>query len=108
MLLAPTITRRLIERFVQRQPAMAAMTSTEYPALSTLTAREVEVLTLIARGLSSTELASRLVVAESTVKTHVARIFDKLDLRERAQAVIVAYESGIVHIGEVDGHTRPE
>jgi DNA-binding NarL/FixJ family response regulator len=96
MLLAPAITRRLIERFVRRQPTTAATQR----ALSTLTAREVDVLTLIARGLSNAEIASELVVSESTVKTHVARIFDKLELRDRAQAVIVAYESGIVQIGE--------
>ena len=96
MLLAPAITRRLIERFARRQP----MTPIGYPALSTLTEREVEVLTLIGRGLSNAEIASQLVVAESTVKTHVARIFDKLELRDRAQAVIVAYESGIVQIGD--------
>lgn len=97
MLLAPAITRRLIERFARRRPAAAP---SGYPALSTLTEREVEVLTLIGRGLSNAEIASELVVAESTVKTHVARIFDKLELRDRAQAVIVAYESGIVRIGD--------
>jgi len=100
MLLAPAITCRLIERFARRQPTMATTTPRGYPALSALTAREVDVLTLIGRGLSNTEIASELVVAESTVKTHVARIFDKLELRDRAQAVIVAYESGIVQIGE--------
>jgi DNA-binding NarL/FixJ family response regulator len=100
MLLAPAITRRLIERFARRRPATAATAPSGYPALSTLTEREVEVLALIARGLSNTEIASELVVAESTVKTHVARIFDKLELRDRAQAVIVAYESGIVQISD--------
>lgn len=95
MLLAPAITRRLIERFARRPaPALRG-----YPTLSSLTPRELDVLSLIARGLSNTEIASELVVSESTVKTHVARIFDKLELRDRAQAVIVAYESGIVQIG---------
>ena len=95
MLLAPAITRRLIERFVRRRPTIEAT----HDSLSTLTPREVDVLSLIARGLSNAEIASDLVVSESTVKTHVARIFDKLELRDRAQAVIVAYESGIVQIG---------
>jgi DNA-binding NarL/FixJ family response regulator len=91
-LLAPSITRRLIERFAH--PRAAPSTSQE--ALSSLTPREAEVLTLIARGLSNTEIACALVLSEATVKTHVARIFAKLEVRDRAQAVVLAYESGLV------------
>jgi DNA-binding NarL/FixJ family response regulator len=91
-LLAPSITRRLISRFVAQQPRPAASTA----SLSALTAREREVLVMIARGLSNTEIAATLVVSETTVKTHVGRIFAKLDVRDRAQAVIAAYEHGLV------------
>ncbi len=93
-LLAPSITRRLVERFAR--PAAPAVS---HRALSTLTAREVEVLTLIARGLSNAEIAATLFVSEATVKTHVARILPKLGLRDRAQAVVLAYESGLVQPG---------
>jgi DNA-binding NarL/FixJ family response regulator len=96
MLLAPAITRRLIERFVRPQPA----TSAAHQSLGTLTGREVEVLKLVARGLSNAEIAAALVVSEPTVKTHVGRIFHKLGLRDRAQAVAVAYETGVVQVGE--------
>lgn len=89
-LLAPSITRRLIEEFA-RQPAREPP-----PDLADLTPREVEVLTLIARGLSNAEIAESLVVSEATVKTHVARILMKLDCRDRVQAAIAAYESGLV------------
>ena len=91
-LLAPTITRRLVERFA-RPP-----TSLETPpgALASLTAREGEVLGLVARGMSNAEIAAALFVAEATVKTHVAAILSKLDLRNRAQLVVFAYESGVV------------
>jgi DNA-binding NarL/FixJ family response regulator len=91
-LLAPSITRRLIERFakVDQPPAMAQQ------ALSTLTPREAEVLKLLARGLSNGEIATALIVSEATVKTHVARILSKLGLRDRVQAVVFAYESGVV------------
>jgi DNA-binding NarL/FixJ family response regulator len=93
-LLAPSITRRVIEEFVRRPvPAPAA------DGLDELTAREHEVLTLIARGMSNAEIASQLVVSETTVKTHVARILMKLDLRDRVQAVVLAYESGLVQPG---------
>ncbi|SFF87968.1 DNA-binding response regulator, NarL/FixJ family, contains REC and HTH domains [Actinoplanes philippinensis] len=88
-LLSPSVTRRLIEEFSAR-PAPRART------MPALTARETEVLTLIAGGLSNAEIAATLVVAEETVKTHVGRIFTKLDLRDRAQAVIAAYEAGLV------------
>jgi DNA-binding NarL/FixJ family response regulator len=94
-LLAPSITRRLIERFVRRDAA-AAMPRRE---LQSLTGREREVLMLLARGLSNSELATRLHLSEATVKTHVARILSKLDLRDRVQAVVLAYESGLVQPG---------
>ena len=94
-LLAPSITRRLIERFVRRDHA-AAMAPRE---LSALTVREREVLVLVARGLSNAELADRLHLSEATVKTHVARILSKLDLRDRVQAVVLAYETGLVQPG---------
>jgi DNA-binding NarL/FixJ family response regulator len=93
-LLAPSITRRLIEDFARRPPATAAPV-----ALADLTRRELEVLGLIARGLSNADIARELVVGDATVKTHVARIFAKLDLHDRAQAVVVAYESGLVQPG---------
>jgi DNA-binding NarL/FixJ family response regulator len=93
-LLAPAITQRLIERFVARpSPDEAA------PALAELSAREFEVLRLLARGLSNAEIAGALVVGEATVKTHVARILRKLDLRDRVQVVVFAYETGLVEPG---------
>jgi DNA-binding NarL/FixJ family response regulator len=93
-LLAPSITRRLVERFavsehVPSQPAI-------HRDLATLTPRELEVLTLMGHGLSNAELARELTLSEATVKTHVARIFAKLSLRDRAQAVVLAYETGLV------------
>ncbi|GLZ76735.1 DNA-binding response regulator [Actinorhabdospora filicis] len=88
-LLAPTITRRLVARFAR--PALAPS-----PSLAALTPREVEVLELLARGLSNAELAARLYLSEATVKTHVARILAKLGLRDRVQAVVAAYEAGLV------------
>jgi DNA-binding NarL/FixJ family response regulator len=90
-LLSPSITRRLIEEFASR-PAPS-----ERPAaLDGLTARELEVLKLVARGLSNREIAKELYVSEATAKTHVGRILQKLDLRDRVQAVVLAYESGLV------------
>jgi DNA-binding NarL/FixJ family response regulator len=94
-LLAPTVTRRLIAEFARRAPA--APRSAE---LEELTDREREVLVLMARGLSNAEIASALFVAETTVKTHVGRVLHKLRLRDRAQAVVVAYESGLVQPGD--------
>lgn len=88
-LLAPSITRRLIEAFSQRAPAVAVST------LADLTPREIEVLTLLAEGLSNAEIAQRLYVGEATVKTHVARVLTKLGVRDRVQAVVVAYRSGL-------------
>jgi DNA-binding NarL/FixJ family response regulator len=90
-LLAPSVTRRLIEDFTRRPSAFA-----KPPPLRGLTERETEVLSLIAQGLSNQEIAAHLLVAEQTVKTHIGRILGKLGLRDRAQAVIVAYESGLV------------
>ncbi|GAA1783603.1 response regulator transcription factor [Luedemannella flava] len=96
-LLSPSITRRLVERFAADEPDAPAATHRE---LAALTPRELEVLTLLGRGLSNTELARRLTLSEATVKTHVARIFAKLSLRDRAQAVVLAYETGLVSPGE--------
>jgi DNA-binding NarL/FixJ family response regulator len=93
-LLAPPVTRRLIEEFAKRPDA-----SPPPPAMGELTEREREVLVCMARGLSNQEIAGELFVAETTVKTHVGRILQKLDLRDRAQAVVLAYESGLVHPG---------
>jgi DNA-binding NarL/FixJ family response regulator len=92
VLLAPTITRRLIEAFVSRPPAGGSTP----PRLAELTERELEVLRHIARGLSNSEIAASLVVSETTVKTHVNRILSKLDLRDRTQAAVLAYETGLV------------
>jgi DNA-binding NarL/FixJ family response regulator len=96
-LLAPAITQRLIERFVARPPLEEVA-----PALSELSTRELEVLRLVARGLSNAEIAVQLVIGEATVKTHVARVLQKLDLRDRVQAVVLAYESGLVEPGAYD------
>jgi DNA-binding NarL/FixJ family response regulator len=93
-LLAPAITRRLIEDFARRPRPSARP-----PAMEELTPRELEVLCLIARGSSNADIARELVVSDATVKTHVARIFSKLDLHDRAQAVVLAYESGLVQPG---------
>ena len=98
-LLAPAVTRGVIEEFARRTPAAAAQPRPEPPALQELTAREREVLELLARGLSNPEICERLVVSEATTKTHVARILQKLSLRDRIQAVIYAYETGLVEPG---------
>ena len=92
-LLAPSVTRRVIEEFVRRPPESVR---TAPPELAELTARELEVLKLIARGLANAEIAKELFVSETTVKTHVAHILMKLKLRDRVQAVVFAYESGLV------------
>jgi DNA-binding NarL/FixJ family response regulator len=91
-LLAPSITRRLVERFAKPEPRE----SPSHRDLAALTPREREVLTLIAQGLSNVEIAGRLFLSEATVKTHVARILAKLGLRDRVQAVVVAYETRLI------------
>ncbi len=96
-LLAPAITRRVIEEFVRRPPDRPREAP---PAVAELTPREREVLTLMARGHSNAEIAEQLVVSETTVKTHVAHVLMKLGLRDRVQAVVFAYESGLVEPGE--------
>ncbi|WP_194906914.1 response regulator [Catenulispora rubra] len=104
-LLAPSITRRLVEKFAAPggDPASApTRTPAIHRDLAALTPREREILALMGRGLSNTELAARLVLSEATVKTHVAHIFTKLSLRDRAQAVVVAYETGLVAPGDED------
>ena len=98
-LLAPSVTRRLLDRFADRLPPVS---QERHTALRDLTERETEVLTLIARGLSNREIADRLVLAEPTVKTHVSHVLDKLELRDRAQAVVLAYEAGLIRPGSVD------
>jgi DNA-binding NarL/FixJ family response regulator len=98
-LLAPGMTRRLIEAFVAQERA-AAPAVTEGDELEELTPREREVLTLVARGLSNAEIADELVLSLLTAKTHAARLFSKLDARDRAQLVVLAYETGLVVPGE--------
>ena len=93
-LLAPSITRRLIAEFARRPPL-----SDKPDRMQELTARELEVLRLLARGLSNAEIAGELFVSDATVKTHVTRILMKLDLRDRVQAVVAAYESGLIQPG---------
>jgi len=103
VLLAPPITRRLVEQFVRRPPP----DQDRPPSLHALTAREVEVLKLIAHGLSNTEIAAALFLGEATVKTHVNRVLTKLGLRDRVQAVVLAYETGLVAPGgdQTPSHT---
>ena len=94
-LLAPSITRRLVEQFVRRPPPGVSVP----PALEELTERERDVLRRLARALSNAEIAAELVVSEATVKSHVNRILTKLNLRDRAQAIVLAYETGLVEPG---------
>lgn len=94
-LIAPTVTRRLIEEFCK----LPSPSGSRPAALADLTEREVEVLAMVGRGMSNAEIAHELVVAETTVRTHVSRLLTKLDLRDRAQAVVVAYESGLIRPG---------
>jgi DNA-binding NarL/FixJ family response regulator len=94
-LLAPSVTRRLIEAYVRDHPP----TTPPAPGLDELTPREREILILVARGLSNAEIAGQLVLSPLTVKTHVARVLDKLNLRDRIQAVVLAYETGIIRPG---------
>jgi DNA-binding NarL/FixJ family response regulator len=93
-LLAPGITRRMIAEFAKRPVPQ------EEPALADLTSRELEVLTLIARGRSNAEIGAELFISDATVKTHVKRVLAKLDLRDRVQAVVLAYETGLVQPGD--------
>jgi DNA-binding NarL/FixJ family response regulator len=104
-LLSPVITRRVIEEFVRRPPA----TRTPPPELSELTTRELEMLRYVARGLSNAEIAKEAFVSETTVKTHIAHILMKLRLRDRVQAVVYAYENGVVAPGGAgsDAPTAP-
>ena len=95
-LLAPALTRRLIEHFIRRPPPGAIAPR----GLETLTERELDVLTLLARGMSNTEIASALFLGEATIKTHIGRVLQKLGLRDRVQAVVFAYESGLIQPGE--------
>ena len=89
-LLAPALTRRLVDRYTADRPPVTAL------SLDRLTSRELEVLRLVARGLSNAEIAGQLFIGETTVKTHVARVLMKLGLRDRVQAVVLAHESGLV------------
>ena len=95
-LLAPAVTRRLISEFARIRPPAATAATPAPAALAALTPRETEVLRLVAEGLSNPEIAARLVVTEETVKTHVSRVLTKLGLHGRTQAVVAAYESGLV------------
>jgi DNA-binding NarL/FixJ family response regulator len=97
-LLAPALTRRLIEEFITRP----RLTSTLPATMADLSERELEVFRHLARGLSNTEIASQLFVSQGTVKTHVTRILTKLGLRDRVQAVVLAYETGLVRPGQID------
>jgi DNA-binding NarL/FixJ family response regulator len=99
-LLAPSITRRLVERFALGDSSPPVMRR----ELSSLSPRELEVLRLLARGLSNAELATELTLSEATIKTHVARILAKLQLRDRVQAVVLAYETGLASPGHRPGH----
>jgi DNA-binding NarL/FixJ family response regulator len=96
-LLAPSVTRRLLDTFAHRLPRGGGSSA----AVSDLTQRELEVLGLLAAGRSNAEIAAELFVSETTVKTHVSRVLMKLDLRDRVQAVVFAYENGIVEPGKV-------
>ena len=97
--IAPSTTRRLLEHFAPLLPAPAGQAGTTPTLLSSLTEREREVLVAMARGRSNAEIAADLVVSEATVKTHVGRVLAKLDVRDRVQAVVLAYESGLVRPG---------
>ena len=99
-LLAPAVTRRLVSEFARLRPTLPHRPD----ALAELTPRETEVLRLVAEGLSNAEIAERLVVSDETVKTHVSRVLTKLDLRDRTQAVVVAYETGLVVPRAQDGN----
>jgi DNA-binding NarL/FixJ family response regulator len=95
-LYGPTVTRRMVETYIRRRPTAGGVP----PEVAHLTARELDVLQAIARGLSNAEIAAELYLGEATVKTHVAKLFAKLGLRDRIQAVVLAYETGLVTPGE--------
>ncbi|REF00992.1 response regulator [Thermomonospora umbrina] len=99
-IVAPSVTRRLLDKFASRLPAVRE--SEPAPGLDTLTDREREVLSHVARGLSNAEIARELVVSETTVKTHVGNVLAKLGLRDRVQAVVYAYETGMSRPGQTD------
>jgi DNA-binding NarL/FixJ family response regulator len=103
-LLAPSITRRLIERFLRRPPPGAVAA----PGLDALSDRELQVLRVLARGYSNDEIATELFLSPATVKTHVGHILDKLGLRDRVQAVVLAYESGFVELGSDQSPNREQ
>jgi DNA-binding NarL/FixJ family response regulator len=97
---APSVTRRLLDAYAHRLPDLRAGHGLGDPVLSTLTSREMEILIEVARGLSNSEIASKLFVAEATVKTHLGRVLQKLGLRDRVQAVVFAYQAGLLRPGE--------
>lgn len=101
--LSPALTRRLVERFVAAPPPTTRM----HPALAPLSGRELDVFALLARGMSNAEIASALFLGEATVKTHVARILAKLELRDRVQAVVLAYETGYLQPRQGPSGTTP-
>jgi DNA-binding NarL/FixJ family response regulator len=96
---SPRVTRRLLEEYAQVMPAPGGPQAERYPQLSSLTERESEVLEAVARGLSNAEIAAKLFVSETTVKSHVGRILAKLGLRDRIQIVVLAYEAGLIRPG---------
>jgi DNA-binding NarL/FixJ family response regulator len=104
---SPRVTRRLLEEYAQVFVLSAAQRADRYPRLSSLTEREGEVLTAVARGLSNAEISAALHVSETTVKSHVGRILAKLGLRDRIQIVVLAYEAGIVRPGTRPPSQRP-
>jgi len=93
---APSVTRRLLDAYAGRLPDLRSGPAAEYP-VNSLTEREREILLEVARGLSNSEIATKLFVAEATVKTHLGRVLTKLDLRDRVQAVVFAYQTGLIH-----------
>jgi DNA-binding NarL/FixJ family response regulator len=97
---APSVTRRLLDAYAHRLPDLRPGHGLGDPVLSTLTSREMEILIEVARGLSNSEIASKLFVAEATVKTHLGRVLQKLGLRDRVQAVVFAYQVGLLRPGE--------
>jgi DNA-binding NarL/FixJ family response regulator len=99
-LVDPSVTRRLVERWVALEASNGPSTRTVPAAVETLSAREREILVGLARGRTNRELAAELIVSEATVKTHVSNLLTKLGVRSRVQAVVIAYESGVVRPGE--------